>query len=89
MKSQMPDPAVITKSLLAFVNNNIMARSRQIGAGEDLKAAGIDSMAMLKILVFIETEFGIWMPAEDLAVHNLSTLQSLSTYIAQQGHGNR
>jgi len=89
MKSQTPDPAVITKSLLAFVNNNIMARSRQIGADDDIKAAGVDSMAMLKILVFIEAEFGIWMPAEDLAVHNLSTLRSLSTYIVGQGHGNR
>ena len=89
MKSQTLDPAVITKSLLAFVNTNIMARTHQVAADDDLKSAGVDSMAMLKILVFVETEFGFWMPAEDLAENNLSTLRGLSTYIANHNHGNR
>ena len=89
MKSRMPDPAVITKSLLAFVNANIMARTHHVGADDDLKSSGVDSMAMLKILVFVETEFGFWMPAEDLAENNVSTLRSLSNYIVQHGHGNR
>ncbi|MSQ20450.1 MAG: acyl carrier protein [Betaproteobacteria bacterium] len=58
-----------------------MAASKKIGPDDQLKSAGVDSMAILKILLFIESEFGFWMPAEDLAEHNLSTLSGLADYV--------
>jgi acyl carrier protein len=80
------DPADIVQSLVAFVNTNIMAPARAIGADHDLKSVGVDSMSMLKILVFVEAKFGFWVPAEDLAENNLATLRALANYVAEHGN---
>jgi acyl carrier protein len=89
MKPRILDLGAITQSLLNFVNTNIMAATKQIRPDDDLKSAGIDSMAMLKILLFIESEFGFWMPAEDLAHHNLADLRGLAGYIARHADASK
>jgi acyl carrier protein len=89
MNSQKSDIGAITQSLLHFVNANIMAAAKKIGPDDNLKLAGVDSMATLKILLFIESEFGFWMPAEDLAEHNLSNLSGLAGYVARHGNALR
>jgi acyl carrier protein len=89
MKQRIRDLGGITIALLQFVNANIMAATRQIGPDDNLKLAGVDSMAMLKVLLFIESEFGFWMPAEDLAQNNLADLRGLAAYIAQHADGSR
>ena len=74
----------ITGALTAFVNDHIMARGHPIAPDDDLEAAGIDSMALLKILLYIETEFGFWMPDEDLVQENLASVRTLATYVCQR-----
>jgi acyl carrier protein len=77
-------PEEIAGALTAFVNGHIMARGRAIAADDDLEAAGVDSMAMLKILLFIEAEFGFWMPDEDLVQENLASARTLATYVCRR-----
>jgi acyl carrier protein len=74
----------IARALTAFVNDHIMARGRPIAADDDLEAAGVDSMAMLKILLFIEAEFGFWMPDEDLVQENLASARTLAAYVCRR-----
>ncbi len=59
------DPEAVAKAVADFVNASIMARSRPVQPDDDLELAGLDSMALLKILLFIEAQFGFWMPDED------------------------
>ena len=42
-----------------------MAPGHAIGAEDRFDAAGIDSMALLKVLLFVEQQFGFWVPDED------------------------
>ena len=42
-------------------------------------------MALLKILLFIEAEFGFWMPDEDLVEENTASALALANYICQRG----
>ena len=67
--------------LTGFINTAIMARSRPIQPGDDLEAAGLDSMGLLKVLIFIEAEFGFWMPDEDLLAENIASPNALARYI--------
>ena len=78
------EPEEIAKALTTFINTSIMARGHPVQADDDLEAAGVDSMALLKILLFIEAEYGFWMPDEDLVEENIRTVRALATYISRR-----
>jgi acyl carrier protein len=74
----------IAYALTAFVNANIMARGRSVQPDDDFELMGIDSMALLKVLLFVEAEFGFWMPDEDLVAENLTSPRALAHYICRR-----
>lgn len=74
----------IAHALTVFVNANIMARGRALQPDDDFERMGIDSMALLKILLFVEAEFGFWMPDEDLVAENLTSPRALARYICRR-----
>ncbi len=78
------DPEDVAKAVADFVNASIMARSRPVQPDDDLEVAGLDSMALLKILLFIEAQFGFWMPDEDLVAENIRTPRAFATYICRR-----
>jgi acyl carrier protein len=80
------NPEDVAHTLTAFVNDTIMARGRRIQPGDHLEAAGVDSMALLRVLLFVEAEFGFWMPDEDLVETNVASLQALAMYICRRGN---
>jgi len=77
-------PDAIIKVLTTFIDATIMARSHPVEPDDDLELAGLDSMALLKILLFIEAEYGFWMPDEDLVEENIRTVRALATYISRR-----
>lgn len=78
------DPADVANALTTFINARIMARGRPVHPDTDLEAAGVDSMALLRILLFIEAEFGFWMPDEDLVVENMASPRALARCICHR-----
>jgi len=77
------DANEVTTILTDFVNATIMARGRPLGPDDDFETAGVDSMGLLKILLFIEAEFGFWIPDEDLVEENITTPRALAGYICR------
>lgn len=75
------DPDEVARALTDFVNATIMARSRPIGPDDSLEQAGVDSIAMLKVLLFIEREFGFWIPDEDLVAEHIASTRALARYV--------
>jgi acyl carrier protein len=75
----------IAAALANFINASIMANGHPVQPDDDLEMAGVDSMALLKILLFIETEFGFWMPDEDLVEENIASVRALANYIRRRG----
>lgn len=71
----------MARALTAFINTSLMARGHTVQPDDDLEAAGVDSMALLKVLLFVEAEFGFWMPDEDLVEENLTSPRALANYI--------
>ena len=86
-----PDPSLdaidhdaIVRALTAFVEANIMARGLRIQPDDEFEIMGVDSMAMLKVLLFVESEFGFWPPDEDLVTENLRSPRALAHYIGRR-----
>jgi acyl carrier protein len=78
------DHDAIVQALTAFVDANIMARGLRIQPDDEFEMMGIDSMAMLKVLLFVESEFGFWPPDEDLIMENLRSPRALAHYIGRR-----
>ncbi len=78
------EPEEVAKTLTTFINTSIMARGRPVQPNDDLEVAGLDSMALLKVLLFIEAEFGFWMPDEDLVEGNITSPRALANYICRR-----
>jgi acyl carrier protein len=78
------DANEIADALTRFINANIMARGRPIGPDDTFERAGIDSMGILKVLLFIEAEFGFWMPDEDFLEENAASPRALGTYVSRR-----
>jgi acyl carrier protein len=78
---ELGEPEQIAQALATFINTTIMAHGHRVQPDDNLDAAGIDSMALLKVLLFIEAEFGFWMPDEDLVDENITSARALANYI--------
>jgi acyl carrier protein len=78
------DLDTVADTLAAYVNASIMAPGRRIQADDDFDAVGIDSMALLKVLLFVEARFGFWPPDEDLVADNLRSPRALAHYICRR-----
>jgi acyl carrier protein len=78
------DHEAVAHALTAYVNAAIMAPGRPVRPDDEFETSGIDSMALLKILLFVETEFGFWPPDEDLVAENLRSPRALAHYICRR-----
>jgi len=78
-------PEEIASALTRFINTSIMARGHPVQPDDDLESAGVDSMALLKILLFIEAEYGFWIPDEDLVDANITSARALANYVSRRG----
>ena len=53
------------------------------GEQDDLLQAGLDSMAIMRLVLFIEKEYDVTLPDNELVPENLQTLASLESWINQ------
>lgn len=56
-----------------------------IDINEDLLGNGIiDSIGMIKLISFLQEEFQVEVPSEDMIVENFMTVQHISDYISKR-----
>ena len=78
------DPEQVARTLTDFVNANIMARGHPMRPDDLFETSGVDSMALLKLLLFIEAEFGFWVPDEDLVEEHIASPRALANYLCRR-----
>ena len=61
---------------LVFVEN-----PEDFGDQNDLLEAGLDSMAIMRLIIFVENEFGVTLPDAEIEPDNLRTLSALESWI--------
>ena len=84
MTTSRPSVEEATAAVVRFLNTEIMAPAHPLAADDVLADAGVDSMALLKVLVFLERELGVWVPDEDLTDEIVRSARTLATYVCSR-----
>ena len=74
----------MTDRIICYIKTEISMDSMDtIDLDEDLLGNGIvDSLGMFKLIAFLENEFKVKIPPEDMTVENFNTVQSISEYLS-------
>ena len=71
--------------LIDYIKNEIMRnRNAKLSEEEDLLSSGIlDSLAILQLVAFVDEQFGIEVPDQDVVYENFNSVKSLTEYLKQ------
>ncbi len=67
----------IEAQVSAYLTKRFLAKGVKLEASQPFADFGIDSMTVVELVMYIEEEFGIEIPADQLTFHNLRSLESL------------
>ena len=82
----MMEASTIEAGLITFLRREIFASNEVVTGDTDLVAAGFDSMSLVRLLVFIETTHGLWIPQNEITGESLRTVRSLAATVARLLH---
>lgn len=73
-----PSEDQIQREICAFIASLL---GRPCEPHADLRAIGVDSIAFLELVIFIEKRFKVPLPLELITASHLSTVQSLTAHL--------
>ena len=73
----------IETKLLDFLKREVFAPEVVVTPETDLIAAGFDSMSLVRLLLFIETDYGFWIPESEITGDALINVRALAATIAR------
>ena len=76
--------AAIAERLRAFLASEIFLNRdpATIGDDDDLVSMGLDSLSVLRLVLFLETEIGVNLEGEDVLGERLSTVRRIAEHCA-------
>jgi len=78
-----PCADVIGQRLQSFITADLIP-SRSMGLQDELLLSGlIDSLAIMRLVAFVEVEFNIKVPPEDVTITNMTNIDAIATYVAR------
>jgi acyl carrier protein len=77
------DPNKISAMLCEFARNNFVAEGQEFDENSPLSQAGIDSFALVELLLFCERNIGVRVPDSHLTGTNLTSMSTLASCIAE------
>jgi len=72
------------KIIIDYIQNDLLSGQGdlQLTADEDLLTTGlIDSLGIMKLLAFLEEQFNVKVPAEDMTIENFMTVELMENYM--------
>lgn len=82
----MMEPAQIQARLLEFLRQGIFSSQTAVSEETDLVANGFDSLSLVALLQYIEKEFGLWLPENEINEANLKNVRALAAVIVRLLH---
>ena len=79
----MIEATEIETKLLEFLKREVFAPEVVVTPETDLIAAGFDSMSLVRLLLFIETDYGFWIPESEITGDALQNVRALAGTIAR------
>ncbi|PHN08611.1 acyl carrier protein [Flavilitoribacter nigricans] len=75
------------KQLITYIKDELHAGDAglEITPQDDLLGSGlVESMGMMKIIGFIENQYGITVPPRDMTIENFLTVEAMVNYISSR-----
>jgi acyl carrier protein len=79
----MIEASEIETKLLNFLKREVFAPEVAVTPETDLVASGFDSMSLVRLLLFIETDYGFWIPESEITGDALKNVRALANTIAR------
>ena len=74
--------AELNNTIRGHIENDLL-RGSKISDDENLLLTGrLDSLAVMSLVTFIETEFQISVPFEEVLIENFETVDAIAIYVA-------
>ncbi|MEA3209636.1 MAG: D-alanine--poly(phosphoribitol) ligase subunit 2 [Chthoniobacter sp.] len=74
----------LDQQLVTLISERLLETRPGFGADSNLYEAGLDSMALMQLLILVEEEYGVSIPEADLTKQNFSTIRHLSHLIRER-----
>ena len=74
----------LTRKLIAYIVSDVLLDSSQseLTVNDDLLEDGlVDSLGIMKLLAYIESEFGFAVPAQDVTVETFMSVDAIVAYL--------
>ena len=81
--SPVQDPKTIAEQLCEFARTNFVANGAEFDEHTPLAKAGIDSFALVELLLFSERALGVRVPPSHMTGSNLASVATLASCIAE------
>lgn len=78
------------EKIITYLNTQLLSQgTHQVtSAQDDLVGNGLlDSMEIIKLITFLETEFDLKIPPEDLVIENFSSVDVITAYLRSHSSG--
>jgi len=75
----------ITQKLTAYIMSDVLLDSTQaeLAVHDDLLEDGlVDSLGIMRLIAYIESEFGFSVPAQDVTVETFMSVETIAAYLA-------
>ncbi len=74
----------IASQLCVFLRDNVLAPQIEVTSDTELSEIGVDSFSLMELVLFIERQFALELPAEALTPENIASVGTLSAYCVAQ-----
>ena len=77
----IPSAVVLEQQLVVLLRERLLETAAPLEAVTDLYSLGLDSMAIMQLLILVEEEYGGSLPESALTRENFSTARQLARLI--------
>lgn len=70
--------------LRTLIDEQLFPLDESVTPQSDLYSEGLDSMALMQLILLLEQEFGVSVVPEDLDRENFSTLEKMAEFISKK-----
>lgn len=82
----MIESSEIESQLVSFLQREVFAPQLALTAETDLLASGFDSMSLVRVLLFVEKTYGLWIPEGEITSAALSNARALAATVSRLLH---
>lgn len=69
--------------LVGFIQDElVVTQDTTVGYDDDLLLSGlVNSLGVMRLVAFVESEFNITVPAEDITIEHFETVSAINSYL--------